>query len=134
MNTPKSHITQEDAGRWACGLLEAGEAEALEAHVSCCEACSRLLEAEARVEMILLQATQQPRTTPRARPRWRRAVVPLAAAAAAAACALAVLVELPELGRASSDGGVAESPPQVFEVPRYEGPSPHPVLATPAAL
>lgn len=133
MNTPNSHITQEQAGRWTSGLLEAGEAEALEAHVSRCEACSRLLEAEARVEMVLLQATQQPRTTSRPRPRWRRAVVPLAAAAAA--FGLAVLVGLPERRAAASDGGIAESlPPQAFEVPRYEDLSPHTVLTTPAAL
>ncbi len=50
------HLTQDDAAKWASGLMEPDEALALEQHVSGCQPCERLVQREAAVNEIFAQA------------------------------------------------------------------------------
>jgi anti-sigma factor RsiW len=125
------HLTLEDAGRWVSGLLEGAEAAGLEAHVVGCESCTSLLQREARAELLLRDASrpEKVRGAPR---RWRRAL-PLAAAAAALVV-LGVVARVAGSRAEQPTSDVAPPPPPVFEVQRYEGAAPRPVLAAPAPL
>jgi negative regulator of sigma E activity len=127
MTTP--HLSPEQAAQWVTGLLEGPAAAALEAHVADCSQCTRLLQAEARIEVALQQATQ-----PEARPRtpWRRLAAPLAAAAAAVIVASWGLSTSGE--RSGADAGTTSPSLQAFKVPRYEGTTVHAILTAPAPL
>jgi anti-sigma factor RsiW len=133
-----SHASDETLGRYVSGLLEGAEADALEAHVAACAACAQRLQREAKVELALGQALTAAPSPVRQRPWVRVAVVPLLAAAAA------VVLLLGPGGGASlgPDAGIEQVPTPslsataapLLEVTRYEGDTPHAVLATPAPL
>ncbi|MCC6336482.1 MAG: zf-HC2 domain-containing protein [Myxococcales bacterium] len=53
------HLTRDAAARWAAGVLEDDEARRVEAHAQTCAECERLLQEEARVE-VLLQTVRAP--------------------------------------------------------------------------
>jgi hypothetical protein len=79
-----SHVTPDEAGKWVSGLLDVAEAARIEHHVQTCPRCERRLQAEARIEMALAEATDSaPLRKPTSRPvRWGlKLLAPVALAA-----------------------------------------------------
>jgi hypothetical protein len=119
-----THPTHEALGRWVAGLSTPEDSALLEAHVIACRECTAALQHEARVELALARASL---AAPAAARRWW--VVPAVLVPLTAAAALAIAL----LGHPARHLTPAANA-AFFEVPRFEGDTPHEVLSSPAPL
>lgn len=116
-----THVTADEAGQWAAGLLDRADAERVERHAVGCATCDERLRREARTEVALQRAAG---SAPRR--RWL-VVVPLAAAAALAMLLARAPADVVSVE--SSDGGSFE----LVDGTHFHGESPPPEAFTATA-